>query len=315
MPKNKIQFQRGLSLQRFQQLYGTSAQCQEVLLKKRWPSGFVCPQCNHTLYYKLATRPLYQCQRCRCQTSLTSGTIFDSSKLPLTIWFLAIYLISQSKDGLSSLNLARILGVSANAGLRLKHKLQQVMKNEDDRLQLSGIVQVDDAYWGGKKHDGKRGRGASGKTPFLAAVSTNCKGHPIHMRLSRVRSFTSAEVSRWSAKHLQTSTLVVSDGLHCFSGIAQSGFLHETIITGGGYESMQIKVFSWVNTMLGNVKKSIHGTYHSVSRKHLPRYLAEFCFRFNRRFNLGFMVGALVKASAHSKPIPQHKLKLAEIWW
>jgi len=315
MPKNKVQFQRGLSLHRFQQLYGTSEQCEAVLLHKRWPHGFVCPKCGQTLYYKLNSRPLYQCQRCRCQTSLTSGTIFDSSKLPLTIWFLAIYLITQSKDGLSSLNLARILGVSANAGLRLKHKLQQVMKKEDDHLQLSGIVQLDDAYWGGKKHDGKRGRGASGKTPFLAAVSTNCKGHPIHMRLSRVGSFTSAEVSRWSAKHLQTSSIVVSDGFHCFSGIAQAGFLHETIVTGGGYESMKIKVFTWVNTMLGNVKKAIHGTYHWVSRKHLPRYLAEFCFRFNRRFNLGSMVGALVKAAAHSKPIPQYKLKVAEIWW
>jgi transposase-like protein len=315
MPKNKIQFQRGLSLHRFQQLYGTSDQCQAALFSKRWPYGFVCPKCNHTLYYKLTTRQLYQCQRCRCQTSLTSGTIFDSSKLPLTIWFLAIYLVTQSKDGLSSLNLARMLGVSANAALRLKHKLQQVMKNHDDKLQLSGIVQVDDAYWGGKKHDGKRGRGASGKTPFLAAVSTNCKGHPIYMRLSRIQSFTSAEVRRWSVKHLQSSTIVVSDGFRCFSGIAQAGFLHESIVTGGGFASVQIKVFTWVNTMLGNVKKAIHGTYHSVSKKHLPRYLAEFCFRFNRRFNLGSMVGALVNAAAHSKPIPQYKLKLAEIWW
>jgi transposase-like protein/ribosomal protein L37AE/L43A len=315
MPKNKVQFQRGLSLHRFQQLYGTSEQCQAALFFKRWPNGFACPKCAHTQHYKLTTRPLYQCQQCRFQTSLTSGTIFDSSKLPLTIWFLAIYLITQSKDGLSSLNLARMLGVSANAGLRLKHKLQQVMKDYDDKLQLSGIVQVDDAYWGGKKHDGKRGRGATGKTPFLAAVSTNCKGHPIHMRLSRVRSFTSAEVRRWSAKHLETSTIVVSDGLNCFSGIAQSGFLHESIVTGGGYESTQINVFTWVNTMLGNVKKAIHGTYHSVSKKHLPRYLAEFCFRFNRRFHLGSMVGALVNAATQSKPIPCHRLKLAEDWW
>ena len=315
MPKNKVQFQRGLSLNRFQQLYGTTEQCESALFNKRWPSGFVCPKCNHTEYYKLTTRPLYQCQHCRFQTSLTSGTIFDSSKLPLTLWFLAIYLITQSKDGISSLNLARLLGISANAALRLKHKLQQVMKKHDDRLQLSGIVQVDDSYWGGKRHDGQRGRGASGKTPFLAAISTNCKGHPIHMRLSRIKAFTSAEVSRWSTKHLDVSTIVVSDGFHCFSGIGQAGFLHESIVTGGGHASMQIKVFTWVNTMLGNVKKSIHGTYHSVSSQHLPRYLAEFCFRFNRRFNLGSMLGTLVNAAVNSKPIPQRILKLAEKWW
>jgi hypothetical protein len=108
---------------------------------------------------------------------------------------------------------------------------------------------------------------------------------------------------------------VVSDGLRCFAGIGQAGFLHESIVTGGGYASMQIKVFTWVNTMLGNVKKAIHGTYHSVSRKHLPRYLAEFCFRFNQRFNLGSMVGTMVKNAGKSKPIPQRILKLAEKWW
>lgn len=122
----------------------------------------------------------------------------------------------------------------------------------------------------------------------------------------------------WSATgHYNTcnpGSIVVSDGLHCFAGIGQAGFLHESIVTGGGYASMQIKVFTWVNTMLGNVKKAIHRTYHSVSRKHLPRYLAEFCFRFNQRFNLGSMVGTLVRAAVNSNPIPQRILKLAEKW-
>jgi hypothetical protein len=152
------------------------------------------------------------------------------------------------------------------------------MKDHDDRLQLSEIVQVDNSYWGGKKYDGQRGCGASGKTSFLAAVSTNCKSHPFHMQLSRVPAFTSAMISRWSLQHLQPGTIAVSDGFHCFAGIGQAGFLHESIVTGGGYASVQIKVFTWVNTMLDNVKKAVHDTYHSVSRKHLSRYLTEFCF-------------------------------------
>jgi len=288
---------------------------QKALFQSRWSNGFVCPKCDHNQCYKLKTRFLYQCKQCRYQCSLTSGTIFDSSKLSLTVWFLAIYLITQSKDGISSLNLSRLLGVSANAALRIKHKLQQVMKDHDDQRQLPGIVQIDDAYWGGKKHDGKRGRGASGKTPFLVAVSTNIKGHPIYMRLSKVKSFTSAEIIKWSIQHLHPACIVVSDGLPCFAGIAQSGFLHESIVTGGGYKSMQIRVFTWVNTVLGNVKKAIHGTYHSVSSKHLPRYLAEFCYRFNHRFDLCSMVGSLIKAAINSKPIPYRLLKRAEKWW
>jgi hypothetical protein len=104
MPKNEVQFQRGLSLHRFQQLYGAPKQCEAALFNKRCPHGFFCPKCQHTGYYKLTTRPLYQFQRCRSQTSLTSSTIFDSSKLPRTLWFLAIYLITQSEEGISSLN-------------------------------------------------------------------------------------------------------------------------------------------------------------------------------------------------------------------
>ncbi len=185
----------------------------------------------------------------------------------------------------------------------------------DDLVSLPGIIQLDDAYWGGKKHDGKRGRGASGKTPFLAALSTNIEGHPIYMRLSRVKSFTTEEVSRWSLKHLHHQSIVVSDGYRCFNGVANAGFLHESIITGGGHKSMEIKAFTWVNIMLGNVKRSLHGTYHSMSQKHLPRYLAEFCYRFNRRFRMGEMVTSLAHAAINSVPIPQRQLKLAEDWW
>lgn len=315
MPKNKIQFQKGYSLPQHFQTYGTEKQCQAALFNKRWPNGFVCPKCDHNQCYKIKNRLLYQCKKCRHQCSLTSGTIFDSSKLPLTIWLLAIYLITQSKDGISSLNLARTLGVSANTALKIKHKLQQVMKNHDDHLQLTGIIQVDDAYMGGKKHDGKKGRGASGKTPFLAAVSTNFNFHPIHMRLSKVNSFTASEISDWSSRHLQSDSIVVSDSFRGFVGIQQAGFLHESIVTGGGYESMSIKVFTWVNTMIGNVKNKIRGTYHWVSKKHLPRYFAEFCFRFNHRFRLGSMIDLLLKAAINSNPIPYQQLKLAEECW
>ncbi|PID72239.1 MAG: hypothetical protein CSB34_03220 [Desulfobulbus propionicus] len=103
------------------------------MFKFRWPNGFECPYCGHTGgHCYIASRKVLQCNNCRTQTSLTAGTIFASTKLPLTVWFLAIYFITQSKDGISSLNLARTLGVSANTALRLKHKLQQTMKERDD---------------------------------------------------------------------------------------------------------------------------------------------------------------------------------------
>jgi transposase-like protein len=159
MCKNKVQFQVGYSLIQLFQDYGTEAQCHESLFKSRWPTGFNCPECGCHQYCFLKARKLYQCNKCHHQTSLTSGTIFEQTKLPLTKWFLAIYLITQSKTGLSALGLKREIGVSYNTAWSMKHKIMQVMKERDDSKLLKGTIQLDDVYWGGERHGGKRGRG------------------------------------------------------------------------------------------------------------------------------------------------------------
>ena len=148
MARNKVQFQKSMSIHTFIQRYGDEAQCQQRLFDIRWPQGFQCPNCGHTHACKLKSRPVYQCNQCHQQTSVTAGTLFAYSKLPLSIWFLAIYLITQEKNGVSALELSRSLGISYNATWRLKHKLMQAMKERDDEVQLSGIIQLDDAYWG-----------------------------------------------------------------------------------------------------------------------------------------------------------------------
>ena len=130
-----------------------------------------------------SARQLYQCSRCHHQASVISGTIFEATKLPLTTWFLGLYLLTQTKNGVSALELRRQLGITYKAAWRLKHKLMQVMKELDDCQPLEGVIQLDDAYWGGERRGGKRGRGAPGKSPFVAAVATNGGGHPIAMRL------------------------------------------------------------------------------------------------------------------------------------
>lgn len=285
MAKNMVQFQPGISLHEFIAKYGTEDQCYQALYKWRWPNGFKCPECGHDRYCTLKTRKLMQCNRCRSQISVTAKTIFDSTKLPLTKWFLGIYLVTQSKISISALSLKRTVGVSYNSALLMKHKIQQVMKERDDSHPISAtLVQLDDAYWGGKKRDGRRGRGATGKIPFVAAVSTNEHGHPIHMRFSRVASFSKKAIIDWASKHLSNGCNTITDGLIGFEGLEDSGFPHKVVITGGGPESVQIADFKWVNTIIGNVKRSLHGTFHSISKKHFERYLAQFCYRFNRRF-------------------------------
>ncbi|MCU7816359.1 MAG: IS1595 family transposase [Candidatus Thiodiazotropha sp. (ex Rostrolucina anterorostrata)] len=189
MSKNQVQFQKGISLTTFLKEYGTEEQCHSALYQWRWPNGFVCPECGHTECCEITSRQLSQCSRCHRQTSVISGTIFEATKLPLTTWFLGIYLLTQTKSGVSALGLRRQLGITYNATWRMKHKLMQVMKERDESQPVKGIIQMDDAYWGGEHRGGKRGRGAPGKSPFVAAVATNEEGHPIAMRLTKVKGF------------------------------------------------------------------------------------------------------------------------------
>jgi len=310
--KNKVQFQKGYSLFQFLKDYGTEDKCRKALFNWRWPQGYICPECSSKSYCELKARPVFQCNHCHHQHSLTSDTIFASTKLPLMTWFLAIHLLTQAKTGLSALALARQLGVSYNTGWSIKHKLMQVMKERDDNRTLSGIVQLDDVYWGGEYRGGKRGRGSPNKTPFVAAVSVDEQGHPITMNMNVVKGFSTAEISRWAKQHLSPEAHVISDGLACFSAVQSAGCQHTSIVTGGGPDCVTRTEFTWINTSIGNVKKSINGAYHAINPKHLPRYLAEFCYRFNRRFKLEDMLPRFAYVATRTPPMPMRLLRLAE---
>jgi hypothetical protein len=173
MAMNRIQFQPGLSMPEFAQRFGTESQCAAALEAARWPNGFSCPRCGGAGHCVLrgGSCKVFQCQACRHQTSLIAGTVFQGTKLPLTVWFLAIYLISQAKTGLSALALKRHLGVSYPTAWLIHHKLMRAMEQREERYVLEGQVQVDDAYLGGERTGGKVGRGSENKVPFVAAVS------------------------------------------------------------------------------------------------------------------------------------------------
>lgn len=262
MSKNKIQFQKGLSLTEFLKEYGTEGQCFQALVKLRWPNGFQCPKCGCKAHCRLNYRSLFQCNACKGQISIIAGTIFNSTKLPLTKWFLARYLITQNKNGISQLELARQIGVVPNTGAMLYHKLAQVMKERDEEKPLTSYVEIDDAYWGGKKK-GKRGRGSENKTPFLAAVEKDERGHPVSIKLNVVSAFKKEELKRWSTKYLVTGATVVSDGLNCFLGIKEAGFKHSAVIVGNSRDPLKTAPFNWVSTVLGNLKSALAETYHN----------------------------------------------------
>ena len=258
-------------------------------------------------------RRLYQCNRCHHQASLTARTIFDSTKLPLTTWFLAIYLLTQRKNSLSALQLSRELGVSYNTAWQLKHKIMQVMFERERNTVLSGRIEVDDAYLGGER-PGKRGRGSENKVPFIAAVQTSAEGHPQYLQLRRVQAFTLKAISRYAQQSVAPGSTVFSDGLACFRAFDARECQHLPIVTGSGRASAQHPTFKWVNTLLGNVKNALSGTFHAFDLKHAPRYLAEFEYRFNRRFDLGAMIERFSYAALRTPPMPHRLLKLAEVY-
>lgn len=188
MAMNQVQFQPGLLMSEFFERFGSEPQCALALERARWPNGFRCPRCQGAAHCVLrgGTLKVFQCDACRHQTSLIAGTVFQGTKLPLSVWFLAIYLISQAKTGLSALALKRHLGVSYPTAWLMHHKLMLAMASREDGYVLCGDVQVDDAYLGGERTGGKAGRGSENKVPFVAAVSLTDAGHPLRVKLNPV---------------------------------------------------------------------------------------------------------------------------------
>lgn len=315
MAMNRVQFQAGLSMMEFMDRYGSEDQCAAALMASRWPQGFACPACGCGVSstFRREERLYWQCSACRHQCSLRSGTIFQSSKLALTRWFLAMHLLTQSKNNVSALELMRHLGVCYKTAWLVKHKLMEVMRMREDSRELDGRVEIDDAYLGGERSGGKAGRGSENKVPFIAAVQTTPDGQPV-LACLRQQSHTAEQVAIFAAHHIAPSATVVSDGLWCFRAAQIVGAEHERIVTGGGKASVKLPQFKAINTLLGNLKTALSGTYHAFNfAKYAHRYLAELQYRFNRRFDLAAILARLLRAASLTPPRPCNVIRMAEV--
>lgn len=233
----------------------------------------------------------------------------EHTKLPLTTWFLAIYLLSQAKTGLSALALKRQLGVSYPTAWLMHQKIIRAMAQQDGLDRLAGAVQLDDAYLGGERAGGKVGRGSENKVPFVAAVSLDAQGHPLHIKLNLVSGFTSQAIANWARDNLMPGTRVSTDGLGCFAAVAYAGCIHAPMVV-GALKPRDLPQFRWINTVLGNLKTSLAGTFHSLEyRKYAQHYLAAFAYRFNRRFDLRGLVAQLITDVARARPATERVVR------
>ena len=316
MAMNRVQFQPGLSIAEFMERYGSNEQCEAALIAARWPGGFICPDCGGQAisYFRREGRQYWQCSVCRHQCSVISGTIFESNKLGLARWFLAMHLLTQSKNNVAAMELMRHLGVCYKTAWLLKHKLMEMMRLREEPRRLTGRVEIDDAYLGGERSGGTAGRGSENKVPFLAAVQTTPDGQPVVACFAK-QPFTKEGVSAFMAKSFVSPLTMVSDGLLCFKAAATKApnIVHQRVVTGSGKAGVKLPEFRAINTVLGNLKNALCGTYHAFDfAKYAHRYLAEAQCRFNRRFDLRTILARFVHAAAVTKPHPAAFIRMAE---
>ncbi len=267
-----------ISFIEWQRRFSTETDCLNHIKALRWPNGFQCPRCGHNEAYTLSTRHLYECQQCHKQTSIISDTLFHGTHIPLVKWFSAIYFISSDKGSISALRLKKLIEVNWRTARLMLKKLRTAMGHRDSLYRLSGLIEIDDALVGGKQK-GKRGRGASGKTPVLVAVESKDKQAGF-IAMKAVTGVNHVTVNDFVNKHLLPLQQVHSDALPALNIIDNTQY-YEARVTP---KELAGEWLPWVHIAIGNMKTFLLGTFHGVLGKFLQEYLDEFCYRFNRRF-------------------------------
>ena len=285
----------------FQKKFSSEKKCEQFLFKHRWPNGFECPRCDGKKYSHISTRHLYQCTQCRYQVSLKVGTIFEKSRTQLHKWFWMIFLLSQSKNSYSSLALTRLLSISYWTALSMSHKIRTAMACRDAKYQLSGFVELDDAYLGGQRSLGKRGRGAENKTTVIVGVQLTEAETPQYTSMIAVEDLSEQSLKTATKEQIKKKTKIKTDDYSSFKVLKKYSYDHWPVKIGDSRNAS--KLLHWVHIMISNAKAVYRGTHHGVSDRHLQKYLSEFCYRFNRRFNPDQLFDRLLTACLSTKPV------------
>jgi transposase-like protein len=270
----------------FLERFGTDEQCRTYLFQARWPEGFCCMACGHERAWAHKARLIDECAACGKQHSLLAGTIFEQTKTGLSRWFLAIYLVTSSKGGISAMELKRQMGFgSYQTAWSWLHKIRKAMVRPV-REPLTARVEADEAYLGGPR-PGKPGRGAAGKTKVAGAVESG-RGQARGRRLGRLRLAVVPDVSARSLEGFLAAAVarpatIATDGWSGYGGLEAAGYAHEPLNLAASWGDAALRLPA-IHLVFGLAKRWLLGTHHgAVSAKHLPAYLDEFVFRFNRR--------------------------------
>lgn len=288
------------TLMELEERFGTEEACRAYLATLRWPQGWNCPRCGGAQSRRIG-RGLWRCGECCYDMSVSAGTVLQDSHLALSLWFRAIWHVTSQKNGVSALGLQRVLGLgSYKTAWALLHKLRRAMvRLGRDRLQ--GVVEVDEAYWGGKE-TGVIGRQTVDKALIVVAAEQSGKGIG-RIRMCRVPDLTRKSLHGFIRQSIAPGSCVRTDGLKPYLGL--KGYVHDRQLQSDQPEGEY--VMPRVHRVISLLRRWLMGTHHgAVGSAHLDDYLNEFTFRFNRRTSRsrGKLFYRLVQQVAQADPAP-----------
>lgn len=271
-------------------MFPTEDRCRELLVRLRWPEGPRCPRCKMDAIELETDKQLFYCKDCDYQFTVTAGTIFNDSHLPLTKWFMATMLLCEAKKGISACQIQRTLGIgSYKTAWYLCHRIRAAMV-ESQRPMLDGKIEVDETYVGGAGRGlNRRGRGTK-KRPVIGIRQRNGE-----LRLFHAKNVTAKSIEKFLRQNLgQDVEVLFTDEANMYPGIARRmGLKHETVQHGiGDYVRGDVHT-NTVENAFSLFKRGLRGSWHKLSAKHLQAYLEEMCFRFNRRKNSDLFLDTL----------------------
>jgi transposase-like protein len=264
-------------VRQFRAMFPDDDACRAYLVQVRWPAGARCPRCPQAKVWTLQP-PFFRCAKCGYDFTVTVGTLFADTRLPLTLWFEAMWYVVNQKNGASALGVKRVLGVSYLTAWRWLHKLRRAMVRPG-RDRLGGTVEVDEVYVGGEQ-PGKRGRGAAGKA--LVVVVAQADGGRIgRIRLAKVANASQPVLTKIVNQLVEPGSQVLTDAWDGYGGLKESGYDHQVV---RGTALVGENLLPRANRVASLLQRWLLGTHQgAVAHSHLDYYLDEFVFRFNRR--------------------------------
>lgn len=270
----------GLHITELIEKFGTEDACHAYLEELRWPEGINCPRCSSKRISRIAARRQFDCDGCRYQFSVRVGTVLHDSHLPLWKWFLVVYLMCCSKKGISANQVKRMTGTTYKTAWYLCHRIRAAMRNEAPE-QLRGIIEVDESWVGGKRRGVGKGKYVD-KTMVMAAVA---RGGEVRFEAMPNKARTHKTVKGFIDKHVHDeATHIYTDEFPGYKHLQDANTIHRTVSHAQEWVNGDVHT-NTVEGVWSLMKRSIIGSYHKLSVKHLPAYLDEMAFRYNNREN------------------------------